>query len=212
MHFSTTFYAEYDPYMTQLYRKILERFLWPVIHIVASILLGLCTALSFPIWSAHAFPFTNPVTVSSICLSDKPMPNQHTTVHREIHRVFRHTCQWFTLLLSEFYSITCINMSSFHEEFTSILGEDERRTKNVQKTAIPYLAYILGWVPCASRIKIGVFGLFFFMVGYARVRNDLWKHQSAKIRSMYNCKLTPWEIFMQRWRDGVISCHTLSHY
>lgn len=31
--------------------------------------------------------------------------------------------------------------------------------------AIPYLAYTLGTVPAASRIRIGVEGLCFFMVG-----------------------------------------------
>lgn len=37
----------------------------------------------------------------------------------------------------------------------------------------PYRAYILGSVPAASRSMMGVSGLFFFMVGYARVRKDL---------------------------------------
>jgi hypothetical protein len=31
----------------------------------------------------------------------------------------------------------------------------------------------LGDVPAASRIKMGVNGLFFFIVGYARLRKDL---------------------------------------
>lgn len=38
---------------------------------------------------------------------------------------------------------------------------------------IPYLAHTFGSVPVASRIKIGMFGLFFFIVGYARLRNVL---------------------------------------
>ena len=37
----------------------------------------------------------------------------------------------------------------------------------------PNLVHIFGSVPVASRIKIGVCGLCFFMVGYARLRNDL---------------------------------------
>lgn len=38
---------------------------------------------------------------------------------------------------------------------------------------LPYRAYTRGCVPAASLIIIGVCGLFFFMVGYALVRNDL---------------------------------------
>lgn len=38
---------------------------------------------------------------------------------------------------------------------------------------IPYLAKTFGSMPNASLIMIGVCGLFFFMVGYARDRNDL---------------------------------------
>ena len=39
--------------------------------------------------------------------------------------------------------------------------------------ALPYLAHILGSTAVASRIMIGTCGLFFFMVGYARLRNVL---------------------------------------
>jgi hypothetical protein len=38
---------------------------------------------------------------------------------------------------------------------------------------VPNLAYTLGRVPDASRIRMGVSGLLFFMVGYARVMKDL---------------------------------------
>ena len=38
---------------------------------------------------------------------------------------------------------------------------------------IPYLAQTLGSTPEASRIKMGVLGLWCFIVGYARFRNDL---------------------------------------
>lgn len=44
--------------------------------------------------------------------------------------------------------------------------------------AVPYLAYTRGIVPIASRIIIGVLGLCFFIVGYARCRNDLKTCQS----------------------------------
>lgn len=37
----------------------------------------------------------------------------------------------------------------------------------------PYLAYTLGDVPAASLSRIGICGLFFFIVGYARVKKDL---------------------------------------
>jgi len=39
---------------------------------------------------------------------------------------------------------------------------------------IPYRAYTLGSTPLASRIKMGVWGLCFFIVGYDFVRNDLF--------------------------------------
>lgn len=38
---------------------------------------------------------------------------------------------------------------------------------------VPYRAHTFGSMPVASRIKIGTLGLFFFIVGYARFRNDL---------------------------------------
>lgn len=38
---------------------------------------------------------------------------------------------------------------------------------------VPYLAKTLGSTPNASRIIIGVCGLFFFIVGYALFKNDL---------------------------------------
>jgi hypothetical protein len=38
---------------------------------------------------------------------------------------------------------------------------------------VPYLAQTLGWTSCASRMRIGVCGLCFFIVGYVRVRKDL---------------------------------------
>lgn len=38
---------------------------------------------------------------------------------------------------------------------------------------IPYLAKTFGSTPNASRIMIGVCGLFFFIVGYALVKKDL---------------------------------------
>lgn len=40
-------------------------------------------------------------------------------------------------------------------------------------SSVPYLAYTLGSVPRASRIMMGVYGLFSFIVGYARFRNVL---------------------------------------
>lgn len=39
--------------------------------------------------------------------------------------------------------------------------------------ASPYLAHTFGATPVASRIRIGVSGLCFFMVGYARLMNVL---------------------------------------
>ena len=38
---------------------------------------------------------------------------------------------------------------------------------------LPYLAKTFGSTPSASLIMMGVCGLFFFIVGYARLRNDL---------------------------------------
>lgn len=43
----------------------------------------------------------------------------------------------------------------------------------IQRGSVPYRAYTFGSTPSASRIMIGVWGLFFFIVGYARVKKDL---------------------------------------
>jgi len=55
-------------------------------------------------------------------------------------------------------------------------GERERRA--------PYLAYTFGKVPWASRSRIGVTGLFFFMMGYARVRNVLSVRKKYELREV----------------------------
>lgn len=44
----------------------------------------------------------------------------------------------------------------------------------------PYLAQTFGSTPNASRMRIGTLGLFFFMVGYARVMNDLENEGSER--------------------------------
>lgn len=49
----------------------------------------------------------------------------------------------------------------------------ETERESIESDIVPYRAYIFGNVPCASRMRIGVCGLFFFIVGYALVRNDL---------------------------------------
>ena len=46
--------------------------------------------------------------------------------------------------------------------------------------SLPYLAKTFGSVPAAPRNIIGVEGLFFFIVGYALVRNDLPRLQLAR--------------------------------
>ena len=47
-----------------------------------------------------------------------------------------------------------------------------------------YLAYTLGSTPLASRIMMGMYGLFFFIVGYARVRNDLNARRLVRDRQL----------------------------
>jgi len=85
------------------------------------ILFFFCTNLTIPCALGRGYipVFTNPVTLSSISLSDSPA----------------------------------------NDSFFSLPNS--------------YLANTFGSVPSASRSRIGVCGLFFFMVGYARVRNDL---------------------------------------
>lgn len=48
-----------------------------------------------------------------------------------------------------------------------------------------YLAYTLGSTPLASRIMMGMYGLFFFIVGYARVRNDLQSSTDEHLSEEY---------------------------
>lgn len=101
--------------------------------------------------------FTSVVTVSSICLSVNP------------------SSEWLVSFPKSVCKVT--NISTLLE---SRLGQlnigvgGRRRSGQVSRKNAPYLAYTLGKVPAASRSMMGVLGLFFFMVGYARVRNALW--------------------------------------
>lgn len=67
----------------------------------------------------------------------------------------------------------------------------------------PYLAYILGCVPCASRIRIGMFGLFFFIVGYARLMNDLLLSQHWSQNNPFSIAAIPFSESLQ------LTCHNI---
>lgn len=63
----------------------------------------------------------------------------------------------------------------------------------------PYRAKTLGWVPAASRIRMGMLGLLRFMVGYDRVRNDLCRRKYGSVH-MFLQLYSPSVIILDRWR------------
>jgi hypothetical protein len=80
----------------------------------------------------------------------------------------------------------------------------------VRQTTIhpPNLVHIFGSVPVASRIRIGMCGLCFFMVGYARFRNDLSGRPSGQNGAGGGSSEAWWEAYLaaslaceewQRW-------------
>lgn len=89
---------------------------------------------------SHAVSFfTSVVTASSICLSVRPSNDWLFSFPRSAGVVcqFRCLCLW----------------------------KPARRGEAEDEIDAPYLAYTFGVVPPASRRRMGVFGLFFFMVG-----------------------------------------------
>ncbi len=98
---------------------------------------------------------TKPVTLSSISLSVNPISHSQLHCQQPIPKAGL-TAQGLLLLLSIFY----------HPSVSPSPASDPR-------CYAPYLANTLGSTPRASRSMIGTCGLFFFIVGYARVRNDL---------------------------------------
>ncbi len=98
---------------------------------------------------------TSPVTFSSISLSDNPRDLSAISGIDYVEQKL--TDQWLLLLPAKF----CKHRIS--KSYSPLSCRDSS----------PYLANIFGSVPNASRIIIGVCGLFFFIVGYARNKKDL---------------------------------------
>lgn len=106
----------------------------------------------------HMPVLTNPVTLSSISLSDSPsrdkwasrndscieityLPMIHSSPVHILYKLYQHVLMELCSLCLQIYE--------------------------------PYRAKTRGCVPAASLNMIGVCGLFFFIVGYARERKDL---------------------------------------
>ena len=100
----------------------------------------------------HQPDLTSDPTLSPISLSLRPVLCQSSGLPDSSSS---HTCQFFRLL----YAFCCTLISLVHTYMT--------------RSCIPYLAHTFGATPVASRISIGVSGLCFFIVGYARFMNVL---------------------------------------
>ena len=102
----------------------------------------------------------------------------------------KRTGQRLVLLLSEFCH-TCSISLIFH---LKNIPKKKKKKSHACKlhnhssyiSHVPYLAYTLGCVPRASRRRIGVYGLCFFIVGYARLINVLHAFVQSFIYSISN--------------------------
>lgn len=115
---------------------------------------------------------TKPVTLSSICLSLKPMAHCQLDLPQNSPR------RSYRLMTP---ASPCHTLSTL--VVSSSLFRDRRRL-------IPYLANTLGSTPSASRSIIGTWGLFFFIVGYALIRNDLSFDQRSGLQPVHFIKRT----------------------
>ena len=117
--------------------------------------------------SNHDSFFTNVDTASSICLSDNPVLgiNQghsgrgRTGVWEKPYLLTTGSspCRILHRIVSIGERARAAGTGSEHGQRSN--GATEQRSNG------PYLAKILGSVPWASRIRMGMSGLFFFMVG-----------------------------------------------
>ena len=102
------------------------------------------------------------------------------------------TSQRLLLLLAESYPSKKKKKCPFSPHFSS---------SSLIEQNIPYLANTLGSVPWASRSIIGVWGLFFFMVGYALMRKDLFILYEYPLREGSN-SVSPKRFTAVRIRKG----------